>query len=109
MMSGDPPLEAAALLQHLLTSYGPDVTSEWKAGCVRYARAGQLFCIVKPLAKRCDVGFFKFGRAGSRRILAARGRLPFVPYLVEIEAPGDIDTKLRAWLRGSYEAATEGA
>jgi hypothetical protein len=60
---------------------------------------------VKPLAHRVEVGFAKLGRARSRRILAARGRLPFVPYLVEVEAIGDVDTELMAWLRESYDTA----
>ena len=107
MMRPDPAIEAAAVLHHLLISYGSDVASEWKAGGVRYARGDRLFCIVKPLAKRVDVGFSKMGRARNKRILAAKGRLPFVPYLIEIEAPGDVDSEVRAWLRESYELAGE--
>lgn len=106
-MSADPALEAAAVLHHVLLSFGPDITSEWKAGGTRYARGEKVFAIVKPLARRCDVGFFKFGRARSKRILSAKGRLPFVPYLVEVEAPGDLDSELRAWLGESYDLAGE--
>lgn len=106
-MPADPPIEAAAALHHLLLSFGADVSSEWKAGGTRYAREEKLFAIVKPLARRVDVGFFKFGRARSKRILSAKGRLPFVPYLVEVEAPGDLDSELRAWLRESYDLAGE--
>lgn len=62
---------------------------------------------MKPLARRCDVGFFKLGRARSKRILSAKGRLPFVPYLVEVEAPGDLDSELRAWLKESHDLAVE--
>jgi hypothetical protein len=105
MMPADPTIGSTALLHHLLLSLGPDITSEWKAGAVRYQRAGHLFCIVRPMAKRVDVGFFKFGRARSKRILHAKGKLPFVPYRVEVEAPGDVDTEVRAWLRESYDLA----
>lgn len=101
----DPSIASTALLHHLLLAMGDDVASEWKAGGVRYARGDRLFAIVRPLARRVDVGFFKFGRARSKRILHAKGKLPFVPYRVEVEAPGDVDTELRAWLRESYESA----
>lgn len=103
MLEADRSTQAAALLHHILLSLGDDVTSEWKAGGVRYARNGRLFAIVKPMSRRVDVGFFKLGRARSKRILHAKGKLPFVPYRVEIEAAGDVDTELRAWLQESYE------
>jgi len=99
--------QAAATLHALLVGFGDDVTLEHKAGQMRYARGGRLFCILKPMARRCDVAFRRFSRARSRRVLAARGRLPFLPYLVEVEAPGDVDSELRAWLRESYEIALE--
>ena len=108
LISADPAIESAALLHHLLLALGADVASEWKAGGVRYTRAGRLFCIVKPLAARVDLAFMKFGRARNKRILSAKGRMPFLPYLVEIEAPGDVDTEVRAWLRESYDMAGEG-
>ena len=107
MMPADPAIGSAALLHHVLLEFGADVASEWKAGAVRYSRGGRLFAIVKPMARRCDVGFFKSGRARSKRILHARGKLPFVPYRVEVEAPGDVDSELRAWLRESYDLAEE--
>jgi hypothetical protein len=107
MPAVDPALEAAAALHHHLLSFGPDIAVEHRAAQMRYHHAERLFCIVKPLARRVDVGFHKFGRARSKRILSAKGRLPFVPYLVEVEAPGDVDTELRAWLRESYEIARE--
>lgn len=103
----DPATEAAAFLHTSLAGLGEDVAVDHKAGQMRYLRGGRLFCILKPLARRCDVGFFKFGRARSKRILSAKGRLPFVPYLVEVEAPGDLDSELRAWLRESYDLAGE--
>lgn len=109
VIPADPAIESAAVLHHLLFGSGADVTSDWKAGGVRYARNGTLFALVKPLAKRVDLGFLKLGRARSKRILSAKGRLPFLPYLVEIEAPGDIDTEVRAWLRESYDLAAETA
>ena len=112
------------MLHSLLVGFGDDVTLEHKAGQMRYARQGRLFCILKPTAKRVDiagpkardrtnpagfvrVGFRRFSRARSKRVLSARGRLPFLPYLVEVEAPGDVDSELRAWLRESYEIALE--
>lgn len=107
MLPVDPAIQTAGMLHELLVGMGPDVAVEHKAGQIRYARQGRLFCILKPLAKRVDVGFHKFGRARSKRILQAKGRLPFVPYLVEAEAPGDLDTELRAWLRESYDLAGE--
>lgn len=107
MMPADPAIESAALLHHLLLSLGADVASEWKSGTVRYTRGSRHFCVVKPMSRRVDVGFMKLGRARSKRILHARGKLPFVPYRVEVEAPGDIDSELRAWLKESYELAGE--
>ena len=107
MMPADPAMESAALLHHILLSFGPDVASDWKAGGTRYQRGEKLFAIVKPMARRVDVGFFKLGRARSKRILHARGKLPFVPYRVEVEAPGDVDSELRAWLKESYDLAAE--
>lgn len=73
----------------------------------RYHKGERLFAVTRPLARRVDVGFHKLGRARSKRILHARGRLPFVPYLVEIESPGDVDHELLAWLRESYDLAGE--
>ena len=107
MRGADPGIETAAALHHLLLSFGADAASEWKAGSTRYARNGHLFAIVKPLARRCDVAFRRFSRARSKRVLSAKGRLPFLPYLVELEAPGDLDHEVRAWLRESYEIAGE--
>lgn len=106
-MQVPPAVEAAATLHALLVGFGDDVALEHRAGQMRYARAGRLFCVLRPLARRVDVGFFKFGRARNKRILSAKGRLPFVPYLVEVEAAGDLDSELRAWLRESYEGAGE--
>lgn len=103
----DAPTEAAAVLHTLLVGFGEDVALEHKAGQMRYLRNGHLFCILKPMARRVDIGLFKLGRARSKRIASAKGRLPFVPYLVEVEAPGDVDTELRAWLKESYELAGE--
>jgi hypothetical protein len=119
-------IRIAAALHELLLSFGADVTSEWRAGAVRYSRrpsqmarhlsgrtetdeepSGVPFVIVKPFARRADVGFTKLGRARATRILAAKGRLPFVRHLVEVEALGDIDRELRAWLREAYETAAE--
>ena len=104
-MQVDAATQAAAILHTMLVGLGEDVTLEHKAGQMRYHRGERLFCILKPLARRCDVGFHKLGRARSKRILSAKGRLPFVPYLVEVEAPGDVDTELRAWLKESHELA----
>lgn len=103
MPAPDPAIVAAAKVHELLLSFGGDVTSKWKASTIRYARGGELFAVVKPLARRVDVGFWKLGRARNKRILDARGKLSFAPYLVEVEAAGDIDSELRAWLRESYE------
>lgn len=108
MMQADPATQTAGVVHTLLAGFGDDVTLDHKAGQIRYHRDGHLFCILKPLARRCDVGFHKLGRARSKRILSARGRLPFVPYLVEVEAPGDVDTELRAWLREAYDLAAGG-
>ena len=105
--AAEPGIAAAAAVHHLLLSYGADVTSEWRAGSTRYARGGAVFAVAKPFARRCDVAFRRFSRARSKRVLSAKGRLPFLPYLVEMEAPGDLDTELRAWLRESYEIAGE--
>jgi len=107
VLGADPSIESTAVLHHLMLSFGGDVASDWQGGAVRYARADRIFCIVKPLATRVDIGFRRLGRARSKRILSAKGRLPFLPYLVEIEAPGDIDSEVRAWLRESYEIAAE--
>lgn len=74
---------------------------------MRYKRNGALFCILRLMAKRVDVGFYKLGRARSRRILHAKGKLPFVPYRVEVDAPGDLDSELLAWLKESYDLAAE--
>lgn len=107
LLDADATTQTSAILHHLLLGFGADVASAWKAGSVRYSRGGSLFAIVRPMARRVDVGFGKLGRARSKRILSAKGRLPFLPYLVELEAPGDIDGELRAWLRESYDASGE--
>lgn len=103
----DAPAKAAAMLHETIVGFGADVALEHKAGQMRYARAGRLFCILRPLSTRNDVAFRKLGRARNKRILSAKGRLPFLPYLVEVEAPGDLDSELRAWLRESYDLAGE--
>lgn len=97
--------EAHALLHRRLAAFGPDVSVEARGGLVRYARAGRLFALLRPLATRVDVAFTRLGRARSKRILDAKAaRLPALPYRVAVEAPGDVDTELLAWLRESYEA-----
>ena len=103
----DPATQAAAMLHAHLVSLGADVSLEDKAGQLRYVRAGNLFCILKPTSKLVHVGFYKLGKARSKRILHAKGKLPFVPYRVEVEAPGDLDTELLAWLKESYDLAPE--
>lgn len=103
----DAATQAAGMLHTHLVGLGDDVALEHKSGQMRYHRAGELFCILRPMAKRVDVGFYKFGRARSKRILHAKGKLPFVPYRVEVEAPGDLDTELLAWLGESYDLAAE--
>ena len=96
---------ARDLLHRRLLSFGPDVACEARGGRLRYGRAGRLFCLLRPMATRVDVAFTRLGRARSKRILDARAaRLPFLPYRVVVEAPGDVDTELLAWLRESYEA-----
>lgn len=86
---------------------GRDVAAVTKAGTHRYHRGARLFAALRPLATRVDVGFHKLGRARSKRILHARGKLPFVPYRVVVEAPGDVDGELVAWLQESYELSAE--
>lgn len=93
------------MLDERLLALGPDVVVEAASGTRRYRRGGRLFCVVRALRSRVDVGFHKLGRARSRRVLHARGRLPFVPYLVTVESPGDVDRELLAWLGESYDLA----
>lgn len=100
------PRTAAAVLDQRLRAMGADVVVVERAGTRRYHRDERLFAVLRPLATRVDVGFFKLGRARSKRILHA-GPLPFVPYRVEVEAPGDVDPELLAWLRESYETRGE--
>ena len=96
---------AATELDRRLRALGKDITIAERAGTWRYHRGERLFAVVKPIRTRVDVGFYKLGRARSKRILHARGRLPFVPYRVEVEAPGDVDRELLAWLQESYDIA----
>ena len=111
-MSGDPAprraghaAQAREALHRRLVAFGPDVAVEERGGLVRYRHAGRLFCILRPLATRVDVAFTRLGRARSRRILDAKAaRLPSLPYRVVVEAAGDLDSELAAWLRESYEA-----
>lgn len=100
-----PAAEALALLHRHLVAFGPDVAAEERAGTRRYRRGDDLFCILRPLSTRVDVAFRRLGRARSKRILDARAAgIPFLPYRVVVEAPGDVDTELRTWLRESYES-----
>jgi len=100
---------AAATLDALLRGYGADVTVEARAGTLRYQKAGRPFALLRPLKRRVDVAFRKWGRADHDRILDAKAAgLPFLPHRVVVEAPGDVDTQLRAWLRESYELIEEG-
>lgn len=105
---------ARDLLHRRLLAMGPDVAHEARGGLLRYGRvraadgAGRLFCLLRPLATRVDVAFARLGRARSGRILDAKAaRLPFLPYRVVVEAPGDVDTELLSWLRESYEAVDD--
>lgn len=105
---------AASVLHDRLLAMGKDVTVERVAGTRRYHRAGAVggerpFAVMRPLATRVDVGFHKLGRARSKRILHAAGKLPFVPYRVVVEAAGDVDAELLAWLQESYESSGSGA
>lgn len=95
---------AAEVLDRTLRRFGPDVEAETRAGIVRYARGGAVFALARPLARRVDVAFRKVGRADHKRILDARAaRIPLLPHRVVLEAPGDLDSQLLAWLRESYE------
>ncbi|MEA3199867.1 MAG: hypothetical protein QOE90_1295 [Thermoplasmata archaeon] len=99
---------AAEVLDRTLRSYGADVTVETRAGTVRYLRSGRPFALARVLASRVDVAFRKVGRADHKRILDARAAgLPFLPHRVVLEAPGDLDSQLLAWLRESYEWVEE--
>jgi hypothetical protein len=99
---------AVEVLDRALRRFGPDVEVERRAGTVRYLRAGRPFALLRPLASRVDVGFRKFGRADHKRILDARAaRMPLLPSRVVVEAAGDVDSELLAWLRESYEWAEE--
>jgi len=101
---------AAEFLDRTLRRFGPDVTVETRNGFVRYHRGGAPFAVLRPLARRVDVGFRKVGRADHDRILDARAaRMPLLPHRVVVEAPGDVDSQLMAWLRESYEWALEWA
>lgn len=99
--------EAARYLDRHLRAL-PGVAVEERAGTVRYLRDGRAFAVVRALSRRVDIGFNKIGKARSKRILHARtGRLPFVAYRVVVEAPGDVDAELLAWLRESHDLAGE--
>lgn len=101
---------AASLLDGRLRAFGPDVAVSVATGLWRYHRGERLFALLRPLATRVDVGFTKLGRARSQRILDARAaRLPFVRHRVVVEAPGDVDRELLAWLREAYETASDEA
>lgn len=101
--------QALALIDREARAFGPDVAVEERAGSLRYARAGRVFLLVRPLKSRLDVAFRRLGRARSKRILDARtAGLPLLPYRVVVEAAGDVDRELRTWLRESYESLEEG-
>lgn len=105
-MDAIPPRDAVALLDRHLASLGGDVAREERSGLVRYRRGDVVFAVLRPTARAVHVGFARLGRARSKRILSARtGRVPGVPYRVVVEAPGDVDTELLAWLAESYEVA----
>ena len=114
------PHPVARFVDERLRALGRDISVVDRSGTRRYHRSPQarirtdaaasvehrvdkLFAVVRPLATRVDVGFYKLGLARSKRILHARGHLPFVPYRVEVEAPGDVDRELLAWVTESYE------
>lgn len=99
-------VEAHAALHRRLVGFGTDVVHERRAGTDRYFRAGRLFALLRPMKTRVDVAFTRLGRARDKRILDAKAaRLPGgLPYRVVVEAPGDVDSQLVAWLRESYEA-----
>lgn len=98
----------ADFLDRAIRRFGPDVEVETRNGTVRYRREGRPFALLRPLARRVDVAFRKFGRADHDRILDAKAAgLPFLPHRVVVEAPGDVDTQLLAWLRESYELVLE--
>jgi hypothetical protein len=117
--------DAARVLDALLRGYGTDVAVQDEGGFRKYgrvcaaaspsslrsvgsrrgdARLGVPFAVVRVLTSRVDVAFRRWSRARSKRVLDARAAgMPHLPYRVIVEAPGDLDTELRAWLRESYE------
>lgn len=104
--------DAAAVLDALLRSFGADVAVADEAGFRKYRRGdsrfGAPFAVVRVLKSRVDVAFRRFSRARSKRVLDARAAgMPHLPYRVIVEAPGDLDSELRAWLRESYEISVE--
>lgn len=100
--------EALRLLDRHLAALGADVERDERAGRVEYCRGGVLFAALRGNTRRVHVGFSRLGRARSTRILhGATGRLPGLRHRVVVEAPGDVDSELLAWLGESYEVAAD--
>lgn len=96
-------------LDRALRRLAPDAEREERAGTIRYAVPGaRPFAVLRPFARRVDVGFTRVGRARAKRILDARvAKLPGVRFRVIVEAPGDVDSELTSWLAESLELSRE--
>lgn len=100
--------EALAILDRYLSGLGPDVSREERSGLVRYSRGGVVFAVLRPNSRRVHVGFSRLGRARAPRILqASTGRLPGVRHRVVVEAPGDVDSELLAWIAESFDVSPD--
>lgn len=102
--------DALAILERRIERLGPDVARDATAARIVYRRGDEPFAVLRGTPRVVHVGFTRLGRARSTRILDARtAGLPFVRHRVVVEAPGDVDSTLLAWLDESYANAGERA
>lgn len=86
-------------------AFGSDVVVATNESYVNLLRGKKKFGIVKPAsADRMDVGIKCKAKKAQGRLEAAGAWDSMVSHRVRIEAPGDVDAELVAWLEEAYEA-----
>jgi hypothetical protein len=88
-----------------LEKLGPDVELAPKKAYVSVRRAKQFALIQPSTATRLDLGVNLKGVAPAGRLEVSGSFNSMVSHRVRLQAPGDVDADVVAWLRAAYEAA----
>ncbi len=84
--------------------FGPDVGVAPTVSYVSLLRGGKKFAIVQPASNHLNLGLKLKDTAPEGRLEAAGTWNSMVTHRVRVNAPGDIDAEVLAWLKRAYAA-----